>query len=224
MKERGKFVLFEGVGNAGKSTQLAYAESLLRVNGFKVVVTREPGGTRASEIIRELIFKLKENELIGPEGQMVLFFGARSIWMEQEIKPRLKKGIHILSDRSYPATGAYQGCAEGGDMKTILAIADIVMGKNKPDFVILLDISLDTAKKRGRETDDPFDKESDEYFKKVIEGYRQMAKEGWGGLKWYVVDGNPPFEQVSSQIKEVLGDIFNCKFINDVPIPKLSGV
>lgn len=210
--KKGKFIVLEGVGGCGKGTQVRYIEKLLSRNNIDVVTTREPGGFAASEVIRKLIFDLRGQKLIGAEGQMVLFFAARKFWVDKIVKPSLKDGINVIADRSYTTTGAYQGYAEGGNQKKILKIADVVMGDTKPDAVILLDVSAEVSMKRRENANgDPFDKEDKKYFQKIIDGYREMAKKGWGGLKWYKIDGEPKRKLVSESIRLVLEKILNKK-------------
>lgn len=210
--KKGKFIVLEGVGGCGKGTQAIYIEKLLSRNNIDVVTTREPGGFASSEVIRKLIFDLRDKKLIGAEGQMVLFFAARKFWVEKVVKPSIKDGINVIADRSYTTTGAYQGFAEGGDQKKILKIADVVMGETKPDAVILLDVSAEVSMERRKDPNgDPFDKESKIYFQKIIDGYREMAKKGWGGLKWYKIDGEPERKVVSESIRLVLEKILNKK-------------
>lgn len=207
-----KFIVFEGVGGCGKGTQVELAKKLLKKNKIKVISTREPGGIESSEVIRQLIFDLRDKKLIGPEGQMVLFYAARKFWIDRVVRTNLKKGINIIADRSYTTTGAYQGYAEGGDQKKILGISEIVMGETKPDAVILLDVSADTSMKRRSDPNgDPFDKENKQYFQKIIDGYRKMAKNRWGGLKWYVVDGESEPKKVSEDVTVILEKIFGKK-------------
>ena len=207
---KGKFIVFEGIGGSGKSTQIGIAKALLESNGFSVVATREPGGVEAAEEIRKLIFQLRERKLIGPEGQLALFFASRKLWMEKLVIPNIEKGVHVLSDRCHTSTGAYQGYAEGGNMDQILEISDVVLGKYKPDAVILLDVSKGVSwERRGNDTNgDPFDKETSEYYERLIAGYREMAEKGWGGLKWYLVNGGSEVEIVSDSIASVLEEIF----------------
>jgi dTMP kinase len=213
MKEKGKFVVIEGVGGSGKGTQVERAKNLLTKNGLQTVYTREPGGLAPAEEIRKLIFSLRDRKLIGPEGQMVLFFAARKLWVDGVVAPSLNKGINVLTDRCHTSTGAYQGYAEGGNQNQILNIADIVLGEYKPDAVILLDISRETSMlRRGKDVNgDPFDKETPEYFDRLIAGYREMAHTGWGNLKWYVVNGEPEPEAVSESVAKVLENIFERK-------------
>jgi len=167
----------------------------------------------SAEKIRKLIFTLRDKKLIGPEGQMVLFFACRDLWLDGLVIPSIDDGINVLTDRCHTSTGAYQGYAEGGDQKQILAIADVVLGEYKPDAIVLLDVSRETSmRRRGKDVNgDPFDKETPEYFDRLIAGYREMAKTGWGGLNWYVVDGEPKPEVVSESVAKVLEDIFEIK-------------
>lgn len=213
MNERGKFVIFEGPGGCGKGTQIEIATNILVKNGLKAISTREPGGVGPSEEIRKLIFELKDKKLIGAEGQMVMFFTARKFWVDGLISPNIDNGVNVLGDRGYPSTGAYQGYAEGGDQDRILKMADIIMRGYKPDAVLLLDVSAGTSRKRrGKDVDgDPFDRESPEYLDRVVGGYRDMAKNNWGDLNWFVVNAEPTPEVVSESIAKVLEDIFETK-------------
>lgn len=212
MKERGKFIVFEGVGGCGKGTQIARAYEMLKNNGLQAVSTREPGGVAASEEIRKLIFTLRGEKLIDAGEQMVMFFTARKFWVDGVVAPNLDAGIHVLADRGYTSTGAYQGYGEGGNIRRILAISDVVMKNYKPDAIILLDVSPETSMKRRTETNgDPFDKEGAEYFQRIVAGYREMARGGWGGLNWFMVNGEPKPEVVSESVAKILEDIFETK-------------
>lgn len=213
MKKRGKFIVFEGIGGSGKGTQIDLAKDLLKRNGLNAVYTREPGGIEPAEEIRKLIFDLRDKKLIKAEGQMVLFFAARKLWVDGVVTPNIDRGINVLTDRCHTSTGAYQGYAEGGDQNQILAIADVVLSDHKPDAIILLDIGRETfMERRGKNVNgDPFDKENSEYFDRLITGYREMAKTGWGGLTWYVVDGEPGVEKVAESVAKVLEEIFEKK-------------
>jgi len=209
-QERGKFIVFEGVGGSGKTTQIELAKDFLEKKGLKVLTTREPGGVEASEKIRELIFALRDKNLIGPEGQVVLFFAARYLWLNSLVKPALTNGINVLTDRAHTSTAAYQGFAEGGDLNRILAVSEVVMEGAKPDAVVFLNISPETSiKRRAAETNgDPFDKQGEGYLRRLIAGYRRMAQESWGDLKWYMVNGEGTIEEVQSRVSEVLSRIF----------------
>ncbi|EKE13146.1 MAG: hypothetical protein ACD_13C00083G0002 [uncultured bacterium] len=218
MKKRGKltqgrFIVFEGVGGSGKGTQIELAKNLLKNNGIEAIYTREPGGIEPAEELRRFIFDLRDKKLIKAEGQMALFFAARKFWMDGLVKPNLDNGISVLTDRCHTSTGAYQGYAEGGDQETILNVSDIVLGNYKPDAVMLLDISRETSlARRGKNINgDPFDKESPEYFDRLIAGYREMASTGWGNLNWYVVNGEEDALKVSESVAGILETVFETR-------------
>ncbi len=212
-QERGRFIVFEGPGGCGKGTQIDFALDLLLRNGLKTIKTREPGGIKEAEKLRELIFELRDKKLIGAEGQMVMFSAPRKLWVDGVVAPNLQRHVNVLADRCYTSTGAYQGYAEGGNQDQILKISDVVMDGYKPDAVLLLRVSRETSmKRRGKEVNgDPFDKETPEYFDRLVAGYDEMARTSWGGLKWYVIDGEPERGPVSESVAKVLEDIFQKK-------------
>ena len=212
-RDRGQFIIIEGIGGAGKTTQIEFVKELLTNNKMDTVVTREPGGIAASEDIRDLIFSLRDKNLIGPEGQTVLFFGARMLWMKNLVIPYLQNGKNVVTDRCHTSTAAYQGYAEGGDLGKIEKISEVVLGKYKPDAVIFIDVSAETAKKRKTDVaGDPYDKEGLDYQNRLILGYQKMAKENWGGIAWYSVNGENTVDQVSEEIKLILEKIFKKSF------------
>lgn len=213
MTERGKFIVFEGVGGCGKTTQIRKAETYLVSKGVDVLITREPGGVDASEKIRELIFKLKADGVANADHQMALFFAARCIWLDALVKPAVEKGKVVLSDRYDSSTNAYQGWAEGGNRKTIERFSEIVSNGFKPDAVLLIRVNEDTAMKRkSADTEgDPFDSESKDYFSRLVNGYDDMAKNNWRGIKWFVVDGEKPIKEVSDAISVILDKITEVK-------------
>ncbi len=208
-----KFVVFEGVGGSGKTSQLPIASGYLLEKTVPHIVTREPGGVESAEHIRELIFKLKGKGVINADHQMALFFAARSLWVQNLVAPNLSDGKSVLSDRSYAATAAYQGYGEGGDPSVIEVIAREVMGEYMPNAIILLDISAETSHMRNanHKDGDPFDDEEIEYTRRVVDGYRGMAERNWSGVPWYKIDAEASIDDVSKQVSIVLNDVFGIK-------------
>ena len=209
MKERGIFIVFEGVGGSGKSSQMENAREFLESEGLSVVTTREPGGTEGGESVRELIFKLRSEDLITGEQQLVLFFASRYLLVKNIVMPKINEGAIVISDRLHPSTGAYQGYGEGADMEKILQIAEVVLGEYKPDAIVLFDVDWETSQKRSNKEEDPFDRQGEEYGQRVIEGYREMAKNNWGGIPWYIIDGVRPIDAVSADLNNVLQEVIN---------------
>ena len=207
--EKGKFYVLDGVGAAGKTTQAPLACEYLRSLGREVVLTREPGGVAPAETIRELIFLLKGKDAINPDHQVALFFAARYFWKKGVVVPNLYKGIDVLTDRYASATKAYRGYAEGADTDAIDKMVDAIMGEDKPDGIILLDVNARTAIERNQKDktkrgEDPFDTQELEYFEKVIQGYREMAEENWDNIPWYFVDGEQSIDKVAEDVRVAL--------------------
>lgn len=209
MKERGKFFIFEGVGGSGKSTQAELATNYLNSIGEETILTREPGGIKEAEEIRELIFKLKSEKLINADHQMAFFFSARVIWKNGIVIPNLELGKNVSSDRSFPATNAYQGYGEGGDLAQIEKISRSVMENCMPSGIVLLNLSVETAMERNSKNKDgdPFDDEGKDYFARVINGYQEMAESNWCDVPWYVIDAEQDIDSVQEDVREVLHDI-----------------
>jgi len=207
--ERGKFIVFEGVGGCGKTTQIKNAGNYLTEKGFDVIVTREPGGVEASEKIRDLIFKLKSEGIANADHQTALFFASRCIWLDSLVKPSIRKGKIVLSDRFDSSTNAYQGWAEGGNKKTIERFSEAVSDGFKPDAIILIRVSAQIAieRKSKNKEGDPFDNEDLNYFKKLVAGYDDMAKNKWRGISWFVVNGEKSMKEVAGDINAILDKV-----------------
>lgn len=212
-RQSGNFIVFEGVGGSGKSTQIEEARKYLESKGVEVLVTREPGGVEASEKIRELIFKLKGEGLANADHQLALFFAARFIWLSTLVRPAVGEGKVVLSDRFDPSTNAYQGWAEGGNTRVIKRFSEIVGDGFKPDAVILIRVFAETAaaRKSSNLEGDPFDRESLDYLKKLVEAYDDMARNSWRGYNWHIVDGERGIDEVAGDIRRILDDILNLK-------------
>ncbi len=211
MTERGKFIVFEGILGAGKTTQAELARNYLISLGRKANYTREPGGVTSAEVIRRLIFRLRGENIINPDHQVALFFAARDFWVRDFVAANIELGIDVVSDRTYPSTAAYQGYAEGADLKSIGEMTQVIMGKYKPDGIVLLDISVQEGLRRNSNSNngenDPFDNLGMEYFEKVATGYREMAKTNWSTVPWYVINGEKPTEDVARDVQVVLREI-----------------
>ncbi|MEO8332317.1 MAG: dTMP kinase, partial [Gallionella sp.] len=139
-----KFITFEGVDGAGKSTHLAWFADELRNRGLDVVVTREPGGTSLGEQLREIL--LNQQMSIGAEA--LLMFAARFEHIEQVIKPALSSGKWVISDRFSDASFAYQGAGRGLDWNKLKQLEQWVHGDLQPDLTIFFDVPIEVARQR----------------------------------------------------------------------------
>ncbi len=173
-----KFVTFEGMEGVGKSSVIQYIDEKLKEKNIKAVVTREPGGTKLADKLRDLVLRSDE-ELILPETELLLLLAARKQHIEHFIRPHLQKGYLVISDRFFDATYAYQ-CGGRGLPTSVLEKLNALLGLNfYPDFTFLLDAPINTCLSRlkNREKSDRFDTEDLEFFRKVKSSYLNRAND-----------------------------------------------
>ncbi|HBD32184.1 MAG TPA: dTMP kinase, partial [Cupriavidus sp.] len=154
---RGKFITFEGIDGAGKSTHIEWVAERLRVRA-NVVTTREPGGTPLGEDLRQLLLHRKMHL----ETEALLMFAARREHIAEVIEPALARGDWVISDRFTDATFAYQGGGRGLALDRLAALEQWVQGGLQPDLTLLFDVPLETASARlaGAREPDKFEAES----------------------------------------------------------------
>ncbi|HEY5082751.1 MAG TPA: dTMP kinase [Bauldia sp.] len=144
----GKFITFEGGEGAGKSTQIRLLGERLTAAGHAVVATREPGGTPTAEEIRRVLLSGIAEQL-GPDGEAVLFAAARADHVERVIRPALRAGKWVLSDRFSDSTRVYQGVGGGVDSGVLDALDRVAVGRTQPDLTIVLDVPSDVGLARA---------------------------------------------------------------------------
>lgn len=176
MRKRGIFITFEGPEGSGKSTHSKLLCSFLRRKHFKVLHTREPGGTAIGEKIRKVLLDPK-NRNMDVVCETLLYMAARAQIMKEKILPALKKGIIVICDRFMDATLAYQGYAGGFDVKIIKDIGKVVTKGVSPRLTFLLDIDAKEGLLRSGRIKDRMERKSLLYHKKVREGYLTIARE-----------------------------------------------
>jgi dTMP kinase len=171
----GRFITFEGIDGAGKSTQLSHAIDYVKGLGRPFIETREPGGTELGERIRSLILDGKNK--ISAEAETMMMFSARLEHLNSVIKPALDDGKIVLCDRFTDATYAYQGFGSGVDLSFIENLERIVQNGLQPDRTFFFDLDTQTANARiaGRELD-RFESEAIDFHQRVREGYLARAK------------------------------------------------
>lgn len=174
---RGRFITFEGIEGAGKSSlQRALAEALT-ARGITVCATREPGGTPLAEEIRALALARREGGM-PPTTELLLMFAARAAHVAQRVEPALARGEWVLCDRFTDASRAYQGGGRGLDEASIEALARIAHPHLQPDLTFLLDLPPEAGLARARSRQDNGDRFEDEaiaFFGRVRERYLQLA-------------------------------------------------
>ena len=175
----GRFVTFEGLDGAGKTTQVRAVAEALGEQGLDVEITREPGGTRLGERLRELL--LGDEPLI-PDVELLLLFAARADHIERRIRPALGRGAWVLCDRFTDASYAYQGGGRGIPAERIAVLESWVQHELRPDLTIVLDLPVEAGLARISgglfpETRDRFEREHLAFFERVREAYLARCRE-----------------------------------------------
>ena len=176
MTERGLFVTFEGVDGSGKSTQMRRLAAALRERGERVVETAEPGGTHVGAQIRAILLD-PANSMLGARAELLLYFAARAQNVDEVLDPALARGEIVLSDRWTDSTLAYQGWGRGLGEEVVEALDRIACRGRRPDLTLWIDIPVDAALERARAgSPDRMDSQQREFYLKVAEGYRTLAR------------------------------------------------
>jgi dTMP kinase len=174
---RGRFVTFEGIEGAGKSSLQRALTEALTARGVRVCATREPGGTPLAEEIRQLALA-RRSDGMPPTAELLLMFAARAAHVAQRIEPALVHGEWVLCDRFTDASRAYQGGGRGLAKETIDALANIAHPALSPDLTFLLDLPPETGLARARsrqEQGDRFEDEALAFFARVRACYLELA-------------------------------------------------
>jgi dTMP kinase len=197
---RGRFITFEGIDGAGKSTHLEALVARLRRQGLAVLATREPGGTPLAERLRELLL----GEPMDPLGEALLVFAARRDHLQQRILPALERGEWVVCDRFTDATFAYQGGGRGFDPAVLSQLEHWVHGGLQPDLTLWFDLSASTAAERraAARAPDRFEQQDLAFFERVRAAYARRCAESGGRMTR--IDASPSPEAVWSQIVAVL--------------------
>lgn len=172
--QQGRFITFEGIDGAGKTTQIDALEAWLVSTGREVVCTREPGGTPLGEKIRAMLL----NDDMDVTAETLLFFASRAEHIARVIVPALARGAWVLSDRFTDATYAYQVGGKGFDPAKVEALEALVQGSLQPFRTILFDIAPEEAARRlaKARAADRFERESCDFFTRVREAYLHRAE------------------------------------------------
>ena len=192
------FIVFEGGEGCGKSTQTRALYRRLSKDGFRAVLTREPGGTRLGERVRRYLKQTGETR-ISPLAELFLIATARAQLVSEIIRPELEKGKTVICDRFTPSTLAYQGYGRGLNTDALREVNDIATDGMSPDLIVLLDIPIEDGlgRKKSKERD-RFESESLAFHARVRRGYLDMAKAD--PERWLVVDGRLPKKEIEKKI------------------------
>ena len=201
---RGKFITFEGIDGAGKSSHVEWLAELLRQKGMTVHVTREPGGTELGEKLRELLLNMS----MDLETETLLMFAARREHLARLIEPALANGDWVICDRFSDATYAYQGGGRGLERHKLQQLEQWVHGQLQPDLTLLFDLPLDVARERialASRILDRFEQERADFHERV----RQAYLERWHSspARIHVIDAQGNLEQIRKSLEEIISTI-----------------
>jgi dTMP kinase len=175
VKTKGLFISFEGAEAVGKSTQIKKLRDRLEREGFKVSLTREPGGTELAEKFRQIL----KHEEMSPLTELFLVEAGRSDHVENVIRPRLARGEIVLCDRYVNSSLVYQGLLGGIELKKISSINNLASGGIQPDLCFWFDLPISLLLRRLKSRSgkrDRFDSRSQSFHRKTLEAYRKLAK------------------------------------------------
>jgi dTMP kinase len=204
--QKGLFITVEGTDGSGKTTQIKLMEKNFKEMGYDVILSREPGGTRISEIIRDLILD-PENKEINPLTEMILYAASRAQHVMEVIRPAIDQGKVVICDRFVDSSYAYQGCGRGVDLKIVADVNRVAIDGVMPDITFFLDIDPEVAIKRRIDATgaDRIEQEKIDFHYRVYEGYKKMAFLFPDRIK--TIDASKSIEEISSQINRYLKEL-----------------
>lgn len=195
--KKGLFITFEGTDGCGKTTQIELLKRYLEKKGYKVVLTREPGAKGLGEKLREILLNYDGD--VSSNCESFLFLADRAQHIDMLIKPSIERGEVVLCDRHTDSTVAYQGYGRGLDLNQIKMLNDIATNGVKPDMTFVFDIDIETAQERVGKTKDRMESAGIEFFKRVRQGYLEIAKSEPERVK--VLDATQTIETIANQVK-----------------------
>lgn len=210
---RGKFITFEGIDGSGKSTQLRLLTGDLRVRGFDVLTTLQPGGTPLGRRLREAFLETEEN--VHPMAELLLFAADRAQHVNFTILPALREGRIVISDRYADATAAYQGAGRGFDEKIIAQVIKLATDGLKPDLTLFFDIPIEKAILRTKTRSDDeavknrMDAETRDFYERVRAAYLKIAAKEPKRFK--IIDANGSIDEVHARVSEIVAKFLEGK-------------
>jgi dTMP kinase len=188
------FVVLEGGEGVGKSTQVEVLAEALRSAGREVVVTYEPGATKAGAQMRAVL--LHADTPIEPTAELLLMLADRAQHVGEVVRPALERGAVVVCDRYTPSTLAYQGVGRALGVEHVEGLSAIAAGGLEPDVVIVLDLPDDVAESRVSAARDRMERAGAEFHRRVRAAYRDLAAE----RGWIVVDASGTPEAVAARV------------------------
>ena len=207
---KGTFIVLEGIDGCGKSTQIQHLSKWLPQSGLipegsKLIITREPGGTKLGNSIRELLLSNYKDNSPEPLTELLLYAADRAQHVSQVILPALNNGHWVISDRYSSSTMAYQVFGRELNKRIIENLEDIATKGVTPNLTLLLDISVtESIKRRRNNSKDRIESEGKIFLERVSDGFNSIAKD----KKWITVSSHAKEELVSKAIEKEIIKLF----------------
>ncbi|QPC47956.1 dTMP kinase [Mangrovibacillus cuniculi] len=199
------FITIEGPEGAGKTTVVQQVKEKLEAEGLAFVFTREPGGIRIAEKIREVILDPEHKEMDG-RTEAILYAAARRQHLVEKVYPALREGKTVICDRFIDSSLAYQGYGRGLGLEEVLTLNSFATEGKMPDVTIFFDIEPEKGLARIQQHEDRefnrLDQEKLEFHKKVYEGYQQVIDRFPDRI--IVIDADRPIEVVVKDVYDVI--------------------
>lgn len=199
--ERGFFITLEGTDGVGKTTQIGLLREFLEDRGYKVYVTREPGGTSISEKLREILLD-KGNSEMTDVTEMMIYAASRAQLVAERIKPALHQGVIVICDRFVDSSVAYQGY--GRDLGDAVRVVNTYATNGlEPDITFFLDLDPKEGRARiGKEVQDRLEQEKMDFFYRVYDGYQDLCRKY--PERMVQIDASRSVEEIQKNMREVL--------------------
>jgi len=211
----GVFITFEGPEGSGKSTQIERLADHLQAAGYDVLTTREPGGTSIGDQIRAVLHDVNNTAMVA-EAEILLYSASRAQLVGQLIRPALKRGTVVLSDRYADSTAAYQGYGRGLDLAALRQITQFATGGLAPDLTLYLDCPVEEGLGRkqralalGQGEWNRLDREAVEFHRRVRQGY--LALIAAEPARWLVLDARGSIEEIQEKIQQAVQCVLEKK-------------
>ncbi len=198
---KAKFITFEGIDGAGKSSHIEFSAGYLREKNIEVITTREPGGTPLGDAIRNLVL----NQTMHGDTEALLMFASRRENLALTIEPALARGAWVVCDRFTDSSYAYQCGGRGLDTSTIALLEQFVHGNRQPDLTLLFDAPVAIARQRldsNTPNPDKFEREQQAFFTRVRDAYRARAQQFPARIK--VIDSARSLDAIRADVRAQL--------------------
>tara|TARA_B100000579_G_scaffold20273_1_gene14277 strand:- start:452 stop:1090 length:639 start_codon:yes stop_codon:yes gene_type:complete len=194
---RGIFISFEGIDGCGKSTQVKMLVEYLNQSGSETIMVREPGGTKISEEIRDILLN-RHLDNICDRTEALLMTGSRSQLTNEIILPSLKKGLNVVADRYYDSTLAYQGGGRELDLEWLIKLNHFATYNLDPNITFFIDIDPKEAQKRKNQEEDRIERAGIDLQARVRNAYIELAQRF--KERYVSIDGNSSVNTIHEKI------------------------